>query len=78
MLNFVFLTKSLYTASLNFFKSIGTVFSLSTSELFTFVFRLFKLVGTLINLLIYILSPSAFKAIKSFLAAKSDVSTPVA
>ena len=37
-----------------------------------------KLVGTLTNLLISSLSTSAFKAIKSFLATKSDVSTPVA
>ena len=44
MLNFVFLTKSLSTTSLNFFKSTGTVFNSPTSELSTLVFKLFKLV----------------------------------
>ena len=45
---------------------------LPTSKSFTFVFKLFKLVRTLTNLAMSSLS------IKSFLAAKSDVSTPVA
>ena len=36
-------------------------------------FNLFKLVGALTNLAMYNLSTSAFKAIKSFLATKSDV-----
>ena len=43
---------------------------------FTFIFRLFKLVGTLMGLLMS--SLSTFKAIKGFLAAKSDESMPVA
>ena len=42
-----------------------------------FVFKLVNLVRTLTNLLMSILSTSAFKAIKLFLAAKSDVLTPV-
>ena len=46
MLNFVFLTTSLSTTSLNFFKSIGTVFNLPTSKSSTFVLKLLKLVGT--------------------------------
>ena len=46
VLNFVFLTNSLSTTSLNLFKSTGTVFNLPTSKSFTFVFQLFKLVGT--------------------------------
>ena len=78
MLNFVFLTTSLSTASLHIFKSRGTVFNLPTSTSSTFVFKLFKIVEKLTNLLIFSLSTSAFKATKSFLAAKSDVSTPVA
>ena len=77
-LNFVFLTTSLAITSLYFFKSIGLVFNLPISKSSTFLFKLFKLVGTLTNLLMSSLSTSAFKAIKSFLAAKSDVSTPVA
>ena len=59
-----------------FFESTGTVFNLAISK--SSVFKLFKLVGTLTNLLMSYLSTSTFKAIKSFLAAKSDVSTPVA
>ena len=43
---FEFFTPSLFTTSLNFFKSIGTVFNLPTSKSFTSVFKLFKLVGT--------------------------------
>ena len=74
MLSFVFLRNSLSTASLNFFKSKGTVFNLPTSKSPTFVFKLFKLVEALKNSLIYSLSTSAFKAIKQ-LATKSDVST---
>ena len=58
--------------------STGTVFNLPTSKSSTFDFKLFQLVGTSKNLLMSSLSTSAFKAIKSFLAAKSDVSTPVA
>ena len=64
--------------SLIFFKSTGTVYNLTTSKSSTFVSKLFKLVGTLTNLLMSSLSTSAFKAIKSFLASKSDESMPVA
>ena len=78
VLNLVLLTTSLSTTSLNVFMSTGTVFNLPTSKSSTFDFKLFQLVGTSKNLLMSSLSTSAFKAIKSFLAAKSDVSTPVA
>ena len=47
VLNFLFLTTSLSTTSLNFFKSTGRVFNLPSSESSTLVFKLFKLVGTL-------------------------------
>ena len=77
VLNFVFLTRSLSTTSLKVFKATVTVFNLPTSKSFTFVFKLFKLIET-INLLLFSLPTSAFKAMKSFLAAKSDASTPVA
>ena len=50
-------------------------FNLPTSKSFTFAFKLFKLLRTITNLLISSLSTSAFKAIKYFLVAKSDVST---
>ena len=69
-LDFLFLTTSLSTTSLNFFKSTGKVFNLPTSKSSTFVFKLFKLVGTLVSLLMSSLSTLAFNAIKSFLAAK--------
>ena len=78
MLSFVFLTTSLYTKSVTFFKSTETVFDLPISQSSTFVFKLFELVGTLTNLLISNLSTSAFKARKFFSAVKSDVLTPVA
>ena len=58
-------------------KSAGTVFNLSTSKSSVFDFKLFKLVGTLTSLLMSNFSTLAFKAIKYFLAAKSDVSIPV-
>ena len=74
----MFLTISLFTTSLNFFRFTGTVFDLATSKASTFVFKLFKLVGTLTNLLMSSLSISAFKAIKYLLAVKSDVSTTIA
>ena len=45
VLNFAFLTTSLSTTSLKFYKSTGTVFNLPTSRSFIFVFELFKLVG---------------------------------
>ena len=53
-------------------------FNLQTSKSSTFVFKLFKLVGALASLLMSGLSTSPFKALKSFLAAKSDVSMPAA
>ena len=65
MLNFIFLTTSLATKSLKFF--------IYTSKSSTFVFKLFKLIG---NLLMSNFS-TLDKATKSFLAGKSDVSTPV-
>ena len=71
LLNFAFLMTSFYTTSL---KSTGTVFNLPTSKSSTFIFKLFKLVGTLVSLLLSSLSTAAFKVIKTFLAAKSDVS----
>ena len=78
MLNFVFLTTSLSTTSLNFIKFTGAVFNLPASKSSTFVFELFKLVGILLCLVMSSLSTSPFKAIKSFLEAKSDVSMRVA
>ena len=62
VLNFVFLITALSTASLNFFKSTGTVLNLPTSKQSNFVFKLFKLVGTFISLLMSSLSTSAFKS----------------
>ena len=75
-MSFVFLKTSLYTISLNFFKSTGTVFNLQASKSSSFVFKLFKLVGTLTSWLMSSLSTSAFKGIRYLLAAKSDVSAP--
>ena len=65
VLNFVFLTTSLSTASINFFKSTVAVFNLPTCKSFTYVFKLLKLVGTLFSLLMSSLPTSAFKAITS-------------
>ena len=73
MLNFVFLTTSLFTKPFNLFKSTGMVFNLPTSKPSTFVFKSFELVGTLTSLLMSNLSTSAFKAIKYFLVDTSDV-----
>ena len=78
VLNFAFLTTSLSTASFSFSKSTETVFGLPTFKSSTFVFKLFNLVATFISLLIYSLSTSAFKARKSFLGGKSDISQPAA
>ena len=64
--------------SLNFFKSIGTVFNLPTSKSSRFIFKLFWSVGILTGLLISSVSTSACKAMKSFLAARLHISTPVA
>ena len=77
MLNFVFLTTSLSTTSLNFCKFAGTVFNLPTSKSSTFVFKLFKLVGTLNSLSMSSFPTSAFKAMISSLAANLDVSMAV-
>ena len=70
VLNFVFLTTSLVTTSVNFFGNTGTVFNLTTYKSPTIVFKLFILVGALTNLLMSSLWTSAFIAIKSFLSAK--------
>ena len=78
MLNFVFLTTSLSTTSLSFFKPTRTVLNLPTSKSSTFVFKIFKLVETLTSSLMSSLLTSALKSVKSFLAAKSDLSMPVA
>ena len=51
VLNFVFFTTSLLTASFNFLQSTGTVFNAPTSKPSTFAFKFFKIVGTLTNLL---------------------------
>ena len=56
---------SLSPTLLNFFKSLETVFNLSTSKSPTFAFQLFRLVGTLVSLVMSSLSNSAFKAAKS-------------
>ena len=78
MWNFLSLTNLLSTQSLNFFKPTETVFILLTYKSSTFVLKLLKLVGTLVSLSMSSLPTSAFKAIKSFLAAKSDASMPIA
>ena len=75
---FVFLTTSLSTTSFIFYKFTGTVFKLPASKSFTFIFKSFKLVRTLVIFLISSFLSSSFKAIKSFLAAKSDVSMSAA
>ena len=54
------------------------IFNLPTSKSSTFIFKLFKQIRTLVSLLMPSLSASDFKARKSFLVAKSDVSMPVA
>ena len=56
---------------------MGTVFNLTTSKSSTFIFKFIKSVRTLAGFLMSSLSTSAFKAIKSLLTAKLDVSTPV-
>ena len=70
MVSFVFFTTSLLTILLNFLK---TVFNLLASRSSSN-----QLTNLLTNLLVSILSTSALKATKSFLAAKSDVSLPAA
>ena len=61
-----------------FFQSTKTAFNLPTAKSSTFVFKVFKLNRTLVSLWMSSLSTLAFEAIKSFLAEKSDASTPVA
>ena len=51
ILIFVFLTTSLSTRSIYFFKSVKIVLNLRTSKLSIFFFKLFELVGTLVSLL---------------------------
>ena len=74
----MFLTTSLSTTLLNFFKTMVAFFNLITSKSSIFVSKLFKIVGTLVSLLMLNLLTSAFKAIKYILGVKSDVSTSVA
>ena len=62
---------------LNFVKSIGTFFILSTFNSSTFAFKLSKLVVILTSSFMSSLSTSTFKAIKSLLAAYRDASIPV-
>ena len=72
-----FFSQLLYSLHYLFFsKSIGTVFNFLTSKFSIFVFELFKSVVLLTNLLMSGLATSTFKAIKSFLVDKSNVSTP--
>ena len=66
VLNFIFLTTSSSTTTLNFSRSAGEVYHLPTSKLSSFILKLFKLVVTLTSLLKFSLSTSAFKEIKSF------------
>ena len=77
VLNFLLLTTSLSYTSPDFFKSAGTVLNLPTSKSSSFVSKLFKLVGKLVSLLMSSLPTSAFKAIKHFLEAKSDLTMPL-
>ena len=53
VLNFVILTTSLSTTSLNLFKATGTVFNLPTSKSFTFVFKLFKIIIQIIQVTLF-------------------------
>ena len=75
----MFLTTSLSATLLNFFRSSVTVFSLPISKSSTFILFLnYQSSRRLISLSMSSLSTSAFKAIKYFLAAKSNVSMPAA
>ena len=67
VLIFVFLTTSLSTTSLTFFKFTGITSDLPISKSSTFVFKWLKLVGTLTKLLMSSLLTSAFKKVKNFL-----------
>ena len=65
----MFLTASLSTTSLNFYKSIGTVANLSKSNLSALLSKLFKPFGPFFNSSISNSSTSDFKLVKSsFLA----------
>ena len=63
---------------IHYIRSTETVFNLPLSKSFTLVFMLFKLARALTSLLMPSFSTSVFKTIKALLAAKSDVSVPVA
>ena len=69
---------SLATASLNFFRSAEQFSIYQHLNHLLLFYKCFKLVATTVSLLMSSLSASAFKAIKPFLAAKADVSMPVA
>ena len=93
-MNFLFFTTLFFITSLKFVKSmetvfnitasksstfiVKTVFNITASKSSTFIVKTLKLVGTLTNLLMSSLLTPAFKAKKKLLAAKLDVSTPVA
>ena len=77
-MNFLFFTTLFFITSLKFAKSMETVFNITASKSSTFIVKTLKLVGTLTNLLMSSLLTPAFKAKKKLLAAKLDVSTPVA
>ena len=77
VLIFGFFETFLLTTFLIFLEVLRTLVTLLTSKLSTFVIKLFKLVGKLIYLATFSLSTSAFKVIKTCLAAKSDVLTSV-
>ena len=74
----MFLTTLLSTTSFRFFISRGLVLNLPTVNSSTFDYNVLKLVETLAFLSMSNLSTLPFKATKAFLAARSDVSMPVA
>ena len=67
VLIFWFLTNSLSTISLTFFKFTGMTSDLPIPKSSTFVFKWLKLVGTLTKLLMSSLSTLAFKKVKKLL-----------
>ena len=73
-----FFTYSLLTKSLTFFKSIATVFNLTTYKTSTCFKNQFKSIRTTTTLIISSLSVSAVSATKFLLAIKLDLSTLVA
>ena len=74
----VFLTTSLSTTTLNFFKSTGIGFNLPTFTLATLLFKLFEALGTIFNSSISNSSTSDFKLDKSYFLENFDVSRPAA